>query len=268
MVDFPTADMPKRPSEFFWLPGLDEIASWSRTITWLTDWPVIIKRHQFMPMNGQAPVKSRDGRMLLRDKPQRAICLGSPRKPFDGSFELELDPDGCERCKSIILPDGSSLHDCPEETDNNGNIVPWRYVFPIYVWEERMPYIISDAWFSRMVKSIIAERNAHTESPKNYGIKLTGYMDGRAKAVRTERVDLPGTFPVADPENERWIKIQDLARPFLTPERIVSDLGIGKFNPKYAPNAQPVSTDTFFFGGGVGTEEDPFADKSSSEEQV
>lgn len=267
MSSFPTAEMPKRPSNFFWMPGVDEIQTWSRTITWLTDWPVIIKRHQFMPMNGQAPVKTRDGRVIMRDKPQRAVCLGSIRKPFDGSFELELEPEGCEVCKSIMLPDGSTLHDCPDETDNNGNTIEWRYVFPIYVWEEKMPYVISDAWFSRMVKGLIAERSAHSDSPMTYAVRITGGMDGKAKAIKTARVDMPGVLPNADPENERWVEILGLARPFSSPQRIVADLGIGKYNPKYAPQSQPVSPATFF-GGGVGTEEDPFADKSSSEEQM
>jgi hypothetical protein len=260
---FPTAEESRQPVKLF-PPSLSDetqqFIGWTRTITFLTQWPFVYRIHEFPPMKGQDPVKTQDGRILVRDRKQRAVCLGSPQKPFDGSYELELNPDGCEICGSIKLPDGSSLHDAPIEQTNRGNRIEWHYIFPVYVWEEQCPYVVDSAWTDKFVKALLAERAAHaTENVNAFAVCIEGYMDGRAKAYKTAVIAPPGPHPQADPTSQRWLDVQRVAVPYYTPEAIVKHLGITRYNPQYAPNAQPTAPSSFFGQGPVGDTDDPFA---------
>lgn len=271
-VEFPTSEKPQAPPDYFWQPKTDEVAAgWARTITWYVDWPLIIHRHGFMPMAGQAPLKNQQGQTFQRNKQQRAVCLGSPTKRFDGTFELELSHDGCEVCRSIKLPDGSCLHDQPSETDNWGNEIDWRYIFPIYCWEDNMPYIVNEADWANWLKVFLAERQMHEESPKTYAVRIEGRIVDRKREFHTQAIPLPSPLPQVDPTDERWGRIRSLSNPIPTPQEIVQRLGIGKYNLNYDPSAAPVSGDQYFGGDGaaapvahptgpIGDDEDPFGE--------
>jgi hypothetical protein len=266
-IEYPDIAAPQTPREWFPWPNQAAITKgWERTITWMVEHPMIVAFHGFMPMAGQAPMKI-EGKSFQRTKQQRVVCLGSPAKPFDGTYDLELDHDGCNKCRSIKLPDGSCLHDQQWEMDNFGKVIEWRAVFPVYCWEDQLHYIISEPMFRLPIKRLLAERGSHEESPTSYAVKMVGKVENKANDIDTFKVDPPGPVPDVDPDDERISKIISMAHPIWTPQKIVDWLGIAKYNPQYATKSNaPVSATAAFSQQGtanaspIGDDEDPFAD--------
>lgn len=262
---FPSATPPEPPPIKLFPPSTKNtevsFVGWSRTITFLTPWPLVYRTHEFLPMQGQDPVKTRDNRLLPRDRPQRAVCLGSPTKPFDGSYALGLDPEGSALCSSIKLPNGESLHDMHLLRDFQGQEIEWKYIFPVYVWEDAAPFVIDCPWTDMFVKVLLSQRAAHRdESIASFAVRVTGKMAGRAKDYDVVTVPAPGPFPQANPTDQRWLDVQRVANPFFTPEGICQHLGIVRYNAQHAPNSRPASPTAFFGQGPIGNDEDPFRD--------
>lgn len=262
---FPTSEEVRTPIKLF-PPSLnDEVRrfeGWSVTLSFLTPWPNVYRIHQFMPMRGQDPIKTFDNRVVARDRMQRCVCLGSPRKPFNGEFELALDPEGVKLCESIKLPDGSSLHDCSIEMTSRGSKVDWRYIFPVYVWNEKTPYVVDGPWTDKFVKAILGARASQRDrSVEDFAVTVSGHMEGRAKCYTVEVVAAPGPTPQADPSDQRWLDVGRVANPYMTPEAAVERLGVARYNTQFAPQSAPQAASSFFGQGPIGDDEDPFGDQ-------
>lgn len=236
------AQKDNRPALFLYAPNVAAInEGWEMMITPAAQYPVAVRIHLVNPMPGQAHIRTKDGRILERTRPEYIACLGSPRAPFvptaDGQ-EPVLDPAGVEICQSIMLPGGIPLHDTPLVTRFD-EPVEWRYSMPAYNWSRQAWEVVSLDWVEPMAHAIfraVYEHNA--EEPLSYVLRITGFMEagstGRQKKaykVDYKKLDNPIALPPDD--DERWMAVRDHAYPFRTPEAVVQRLGIEQFNPQY-----------------------------------
>ena len=84
-------------------------------------------RHVFKTQSGQGPYIDKEGKVSERRSMSMAFCLGSPRNPFAQGDDLEMDDEGVADCRSIILPNGTSLHDIDEGGSLRERCVVWSW---------------------------------------------------------------------------------------------------------------------------------------------
>ena len=206
-------------------------------------------RHSFKAMAGQGPWIDRDNMPQPRDgKQQIAYCLGSPQNPFSQDGAIEMYDDGIAECRSIVLPNGQTLHDVDGGGELRERCLVWSWTNKHVAMLERAP-----KFFDKLLQWV----QKVGSNPFYYGPEAPGFD------VIIETVAKGGNFydytfscpPVSPNRNfddirhlikEQRGKVVERMNPAQTKEKIIQNLGLGA-----APSRGGADEDDDF-GGGAG----------------
>ena len=269
------------------IPKASESEGWSVTISPLEKSPLYFVLHTFDPIQGQAPIRLRDGSQRPRDRAQYVVCPGFVGRLKTDGTKPEEDPAGVEICKSIKLPNGISLHETPYDLPPYGG-EPIKLQLPVYNHTLRQYQILSQFAASSIWTGILEllGREKVQEMPDISAARftITPNMEVRRSGQKTRRgwnvqASIGEPVPWEEGMGPDWEEVQRRLIKPLTPEAIVQKLGIEVYNKQYAtqtpaqeprighapPNPAPDYTGDPFGEGPVGTDEDPFADPADDD---
>ena len=206
-------------------------------------------QHKFDKMPGQGPVVMNDGTVVERNALQFAYCLGSPSNPYTQEQNVPVNEQGCEECRSIVLPNGMPLHDIDQGGELFERCIVWSWTNNHMAIIDRKTRAFFDP-FAEWCQAQGVDPFFYNEANPGFDIILTTPSRGGAYTY-SFGVPLGGNKDITTVKPLMQAQLEDIKKDLVkhvrTKEEIIEALGIGAGKP--APGA--ASNDDDDFGSGV-----------------